>query len=63
MWKPDDNFTRQSPFVSVVGILATFLVTSFFVIFGVEIDYALLIGIVSGIIIGFFAFQRDGENT
>jgi len=43
-------------------MLTIFLVTSFFAIFGMEISYAIIFGIISGLIVSIIAFQRYNEN-
>jgi hypothetical protein len=61
-WVPNDKFTRQHRFSVMALMLTIFLVTSFFAIFGMEISYAIIFGIISGLIVSIIAFQRYNEN-
>ncbi len=63
MFWPNERIKRQTRFVATTGGLVTFVVASFFGIFGVEIEYALIIGILSGFVAVFFAFRVYGPNT
>ncbi len=63
MWKWNDKFTRHHRFAAMATLWAIVIVTAFFVIFGMGIVYAIIIGIVSGLITSFLAFQRYDDNA
>jgi len=57
------RITQKTHVMAFTGMLVTFVVAPLFAIFGMQIHYALVIGIVSGFIAGFFALREFIQIT